>query len=71
MKIFEIINEASGYIPSNKEKNDWRFKTALTVDIKPDSIKQNAKKLGLGTIARTGIPQTMRSDGKIKNTKKD
>ena len=27
------IYEASGYIPSEKEKNDPRFKTALTVDI--------------------------------------
>jgi GNAT superfamily N-acetyltransferase len=59
------LNEASGYIPSEKERNDPRFKTALTVDVKPDSIKQNAKKLGLGNIARAGIPQTARANGKF------
>lgn len=64
MKIIEIINEASGYIPSDKEKKDWRFKTALTVDITPDSIKDNVKKLNLGKISRAGIPNTLRSDGK-------
>lgn len=56
---------ASGYIPSNAQRNDPRFKTALTVDIKPDSIKQNARKLGLGTIKRSGIPPTARSNGKF------
>jgi predicted SprT family Zn-dependent metalloprotease len=40
------VGEASGYIPSKKEKNDPRFKTALTVDIKPDSIQQNARAFG-------------------------
>lgn len=65
MKIREIVESASGYIPSNAERNDPRFKTALTVDIKPDSIKKNAKKLGLGNIHRSGIPQIARSDGKI------
>ena len=51
--------ECSGYIPSKKEKNDPRWKTALTVDIKPDTMKQNAKKLG-STISRAGIPPLLR-----------
>lgn len=58
------INEASGYIPSEKEKNDPRFKTALTVDVKPDSIKKNAKALGFKT-SRAGIPPQARADGKL------
>lgn len=58
------IDEASGYIPSAKEKNDPRFKTALTVDVKPNSIKDNAVKLGLGNIKRTGVPQTANPNGK-------
>jgi hypothetical protein len=62
----QVKEGASGYIPSNAECDDPRFKTALTVDIKPDSIKRNAKKLGLGNIHRSGIPQTARSDGKFK-----
>ncbi len=51
--------EASGYIPSEKQKNDPRWKTALTVDIKPDTIKKNAKSFGWN-IKRTGIPPLLR-----------
>jgi pyrimidine deaminase RibD-like protein len=58
------INEASGYIPSEKEKNDPRFKTALTVDVHPDSIKKNAKAFYWNT-SRAGIPPTANPNGKI------
>ena len=58
------LDEASGYIPSAKEKNDPRFKTALTVDVKPDAIKKNAKAFGFKT-SRAGIPPQARADGKI------
>jgi hypothetical protein len=58
------IKEASGYIPSAKEKNDPRFKTALTVDVKPDAIKKNAKAFNWKT-SRAGIPPQARADGKI------
>lgn len=53
------VNEVSGYIPSEKEKNDPRFKMALTVDIKPDTMKKNAKKLGWN-IKRDGTPPLLR-----------
>lgn len=53
------LPEASGYIPSTKEKNDPRFKTALTVDVTPYSIQDNAKKLG-SKITRAGIPPLLR-----------
>ena len=53
------LEEASGYIPSEKEKNDPRFKTALTVDVKPDSIKKNAKAFGW-KVSRSGIPPLLR-----------
>jgi hypothetical protein len=52
-------NESSGYIPSEKEKDDPRFKTALTVDVKPDSIKKNAKAFGF-KVSRAGIPPLLR-----------
>ena len=39
------IKESSGYIPSEKEKNDPRFRTALTVDVNPYSIKKKRKSL--------------------------
>jgi hypothetical protein len=58
------ISEASGYIPSEKEKNDPRFKTALTVDVKPDSIKKNAKAFAWLT-DRAGIPPTLKASGKV------
>jgi hypothetical protein len=58
------IAEASGYIPSKAQKNDPRYKTALTVDVKPDSIKKNAKAFGFKT-SRAGIPPTARPDGKV------
>lgn len=67
-KVIEIlkkpINEASGYIPSEKEKNDPRFKTALTVDVKPDSIKKNAKAF-YSKVSRAGIPPTLNSSGRF------
>ena len=53
------INEASGYIPSQREKNDPRFKTALTVDVHPNTMKKNAAKLGW-KIARDGRPPLLR-----------
>ena len=55
----ESIPESSGYIPSEKEKNDPRFKTALTVDVKPNSIKKNAKAFGFN-VSRAGIPPLLR-----------
>ena len=60
----ENLSEASGYIPSEKEKNDPRFKTALTVDIKPDTMKKDAKKFG-NKISRAGIPPTLKANGKF------
>ena len=51
--------EASGYIPSEKQKNDSRWKTALTVDIKPDTMKKNAKAFGWN-IKRDGTPPLLR-----------
>jgi hypothetical protein len=58
------VGESSGYIPSEKERNDPRFKTALTVDVKPDSIKKNAKAFAWLT-DRAGIPPTLKASGKI------
>jgi pyrimidine deaminase RibD-like protein len=58
------VSEASGYIPSEKEKNDPRFKTALTADVHPDSIKKNAKAFYWKT-NRAGIPPTAKASGKI------
>jgi hypothetical protein len=58
------VAEASGYIPSEKQKNDPRFSTALTVDVNPYSIKKNAKAFGWLT-SRAGIPPTAKANGKI------
>ena len=64
MKINEIIYEASGYIPSEKEKNDPRYCMALTVDVHSDSIKKAASQLG-SKISRAGIPPILKPSGKI------
>jgi hypothetical protein len=58
------VTEASGYIPSESQKNDPRFKTALTIDIHPDSIKKNAKAFGSKT-SRAGIPPTANPNGRF------
>jgi hypothetical protein len=63
-KVNVQLEEASGYIPSEKEKNDPRFKTALTVDVHPDTIKKNAKAFYWNT-SRAGIPPTAKANGKI------
>lgn len=60
----EDINENSGYIPSEKEKNDPRFKTALTKDVRPNAIKKNAKAFGWKT-NRAGIPPEAKTNGKL------
>lgn len=52
------LPESSGYIPSEKQKNDPRWKTALTVDIHPDTMQKNARKLG-SKIKRDGTPPTL------------
>jgi hypothetical protein len=63
-KLKKDVSEASGYIPSEKQKNDPRWKTALTVDVKPDAIKKNAKAFSWLT-DRAGIPPTAKPNGKI------
>jgi hypothetical protein len=44
-----VRENASGYIPTKKQARDPRFKTALTVDIKPGQLGKEANKLGLQT----------------------
>lgn len=61
---YNVGESASGYIPSYAQKDDPRFKTALTVDIKPDSLKKNAKAFG-SKISRAGIPPTLKPSGKF------
>lgn len=55
----ETNESASGYIPSNAQKNDPRYKTGLTKDVRPDSIQKNAKAFGFKT-SRAGIPPLLR-----------
>ena len=43
----EDLKEASGYIPTKAQANDPRFKTALTVDVRPGEDQRNIEKLGL------------------------
>lgn len=43
------VYEASGYIPTEAEKDDPRFSMALTVDVHPGQTGKEANKLGLKT----------------------
>ena len=53
------IPESSGYIPSESEKNDPRWERALSIDVHPNTMKQQAKKFGW-KISRAGIPPLLR-----------
>ena len=57
------VNEgASGYIPNNANKNDPRYKMALTVDIRPNEVQKQARRMGFKTSA-AGIPPTLSTNG--------
>lgn len=45
----KVAEDAAGYIPTKKQARDPRFKTALTVDVKPGQVGKEANKLGLQT----------------------
>ena len=65
----QVLNllEAGGYIPVNsKEAQDPRFKTALSVDIKPGEVQRQAKKMGFSTDP-AGIPPLLHKSA-AKNT---
>ena len=55
--------EASGYIPSEAERDDPRFERALSVDVHPDTMKKSAAKFGW-KIARDGRPPILSPSGK-------
>ena len=63
---FKPITEASGYIPSEAQKDDPRWSYALTKDVRPDTMKKGAKAMGLGDISRAGIPPLLRPGKKSK-----
>jgi hypothetical protein len=67
---FKPITEASGYIPSEAQKDDPRWSYALTKDVRPDTMKKGAKAMGLGDIARDGVPPLLRPGKKSSNSKK-
>ena len=67
---FKPIIEASGYIPSEAERNDPRFSRALSVDVHPDTMKKGAKAMGLGNISRAGVPPSLRPGKKTSKSKK-
>lgn len=59
-----IKESGSGYIPSEKQKRDPRYSTALTVDVHPDSIQKNAKAFK-SKVSRAGIPPIANPNGKF------
>lgn len=67
-KIDIEVKESSGYIPTDAEKNDPRFKMALTVDVRPGQTGKEANKLGLKTDSQ-GRPQLLMK--KLQNLLED
>jgi hypothetical protein len=63
-----LQESASGYIPSKKQAKDPRWSHALTVDVGPDAIQKNAKKLGMKT-TRAGLPPIAKPNGKFQAIK--
>lgn len=62
----ENIGESSGYIPTEKQKNDPRWEMALTNDVRPGATGKEANKLSLVT-DRQGHPQIARTNGKFES----
>jgi hypothetical protein len=62
----EDIAEASGYIPTDAEKNDPRFVMALSPDVRPGATGKNANKMALRTDAQ-GRPQQARTNGLVES----
>lgn len=59
-----VKENASGYIPTTREKNDPRYQMALTQDIRPGELGRQANKMSLKTDSR-GRPALLRSSGKV------
>ena len=59
----DAVKESSGYIPTEKEKSDPRFKMALTVDVKPGETGRQANRMALQTDSQ-GRPALLRASGK-------
>jgi hypothetical protein len=62
----EGIVEASGYIPTDAEKNDPRFVMALSPDVQPGATGKNANKMALKTDSQ-GRPQIAQANGLVES----
>jgi hypothetical protein len=60
------LQESSGYIPTNAEKNDPRFVMALSPDVRPGATGKNANKMSLKTDSQ-GRPQQARANGLLES----
>jgi len=59
------VVESSGYIPTEREKNDPRFVMALSPDVRPGATGKNANKLGLKT-GKQGEPTPLMKNLSLK-----
>jgi len=65
-----VKEDASGYIPTKAQAKDPRFKTALTVDVKPGQVGKEANKLKLKTNSQ-GQPQIAKTNGLFETLYKE
>ena len=63
---FEDLRESSGYIPTEKQKNDPRYSMALTVDVHPGQTGKEANKMSLKTDAQGKPALLMKTANLIK-----
>jgi hypothetical protein len=66
----EDIAEASGYIPTDAEKNDPRYVMALSPDVRPGATGKNANKMALRTNAQ-GQPQLAKTNGLVESLRRE
>lgn len=62
----ESVQESSGYIPTEKEKNDPRYSMALAVDVHPGQTGREANKMSLKTDAQGKPALLMKTANLIK-----
>ena len=62
----ESVQESSGYIPTEKQKNDPRYSMALTVDVHPGETGKQANKMSLKTDAQGKPALLMKTANLIK-----
>jgi hypothetical protein len=66
--VYRLLKEASGYIPTQAQADDSRFKMALTKDIRPGQTGKEANKMALKTDAQGKPSLIYKSANQLKES---